>query len=473
MNKIKRISFLCSLVFFVSQFVCNALEKTALEVFGYQVKKQWLFDVMPVSSFADTLDDHVRFVFEKYKNEKASIAIFQKFLTLFGYSGDFSDPSKIVLNEAVRNNLKKMYHALDHDIPQFVEMLKKLGFASGDSNEQEEKLFEGGKSHDIVEQYKALMYMLLAQQDEKKEWGYFFTVGSNFFHYCFSAQTGSQFLELLKDRSNHSICRLLYSVLWWALSGTGWRYWQVQTLRQLKEEADKGKTIVYLAGGNDLYHMIKRGIYTITIIDPELPTQPKYYTHGWEWLLKGEDENNGIGDEIVFKLFEENKKITLKRTKFKSGDAFLAQLAEGEQVTIQKSITQWSVYEETIDASEIKFSPLPGSKFPVFQSTSCWKKAWKYLISFFRRPSGTITFDRRYLVQEDFTYDNNKEYLMSFNEIFYIALKDWGIDPEKIDGRIKIHNKQVSYVMTKQDLINISQTSKVDFNFIRLGSCVN
>jgi hypothetical protein len=478
-NSIKRFVASCGLVFFLIAAPCSGRVKPAHEAFGYLVKKQQIFDTLPITKIADDIEGHVHFVFEKYKNEKSYTSVLETLLKSFGYTGDFSNPQAIVLPENVKTKLKQFYSDLDHNVPEFIETLKMLGFANAAINEQEEKMYESGNSKDLVDRYKIFMHLLLAQKDEIKELEYFFTVGRNFFNYCYG-ETGPQFVELLKDKANHSIGRLLYSVLWWALSGTGWRYWQLQTLKALKEEVDKGKEVIYIAGGNDLYHMVKRGIYNITIVDPELPTQPKYYTRDWEWLVKGIGDDGGLGDEIIFFLRDEKKKIIMRRAYFKEGDSFVSRLAEGEQITIRKSVTKWEIYEEPLTAEAYCYSTLDGKPAvaPVAQVEESgigafFKKVWNNVTSFFRRPLGVITFDRRLVKQDDFTDAPNKVVLMSFNEIFYIALKDWGVDPEKIDPKLHIQCKQLGYMLTKKDLVNVSEAFKTDFHFIRLGSCVN
>jgi len=224
-------------------------------------------------------------------------------------------------------------------------------------------------------------------------------------------------------------------------SATGWHNWSSQCLKNLKQAADEGKRIVYIAGGSDLYQLITRGIYNITVIDPQLPSQPKYYTNEWAWIMKGAGQDGGRGDQIVF----EEQKITMTRVGYlEVQKPFKARLEDGQVISINPSKTTWMITD----------------------------KEGKQL--------GTYILERRFVEQNDFKTTDDRALLISFNELFFIALPDalngWRIEPSKFDDNFTMFVKHLHEPVAKAEVCNIRTAAMLnasDFKFICLGSCIN
>ena len=153
--------------------------------------------------------------------------------------------------------------------------------------------------------------------------------------------------------------------MWSNLVGSGWVHWNSECLNALKQESDKNKEIVYIAGGSDIYQMIKHGIYNIRVIDPFFPAQDIYNVDGHNWLITGD-----IGDTIKFDF--SNKEIVMKRTGYKKlKENLIFALPGKNSVHVPKSETTWKLYENN-----------------------------KFL--------GTVTFERRCTNQKDFDLQPNK-----------------------------------------------------------------
>ena len=225
--------------------------------------------------------------------------------------------------------------------------------------------------------------------------------------------------------------------MWFHLVGEGWKDWHQNCLDALKKEHDQGKRITYLAGGNDMYQLVKHGIYNIDIIDPMLPSQPDYYAEGWLWLIK----KNGLGDKIIFN-FDKNTTVIMKRVGYKEFELFDASLSTGDTVKIRHSKTTWNLYN---------------------------KKNMKKL--------GTITIDRRFARQADLVINKNakKALLFSFNEMYFVdapqSFGGWGIDTSVVKQDTKIFVKQLRKPITKSTWAHLRKADASSFSFILLGSC--
>src|SRR5207248_2696049 len=97
----------------------------------------------------------------------------------------------------------------------------------------------------------------------------------------------------------------------------------------------------YIAGGCDICKLIDEEIYNITIIDPFLPSQEKFYTPEWEWFVKNSNSHNGLSDTIIF----EDQRITLKRSVYEENGSFEAKLSTGNVCSIPNSLTVWEVLD--------------------------------------------------------------------------------------------------------------------------------
>lgn len=350
---------------------------------------------------------------------------------------DFLQDYKMPSSKELESRFLKMYSLLEGDIDTFISHLVDKNFKSKRLNSVEKK--QGVNA--VVKKYTDIFDYLFDQEDDDDKDVFLFSVANKFFEYCFYPKTFPKFKKLLSSPDYHPIVRLLYSIIWTNLAEIGWQHWHVDVLCELRKHADKGKQIVYIAGGTDVYQMIKHGIYNIHVIDPLLPSQPKYYSQGWSWFIKGKGAKDGVGERVVVKFG--NKKITMERASFKkTGKSFTMQLSTNKKETIEESITTWHLYG-----------------------------ANKKLL-------GKLVFDRRLTNQDDFAYSPKRTVLISFNELYFVAAPKkqdgWGINPHKFDNKLNIIVKQLQKSVNKQIVCNIRyEVKQTDFAFISLGSCVD
>jgi len=340
----------------------------------------------------------------------------------------------------------KLYGYLDNNIQGFLEYLKTHNFAAENINnhEQEVSIFS------TIDKYKLFMRSLYHGQEETAQNEYLFATANRFFEFCFDEKSFNYFHELLENQAYHPIARFLYSVMWFHLVGEGWKDWHQNCLDALKKEHDQKKRITYIAGGNDIYQLIKNGIYNIDIIDPMLPSQPDYYAEGWLWLIK----SHGLGDVLTFNF--DNKSIIMKRAGYKEFELFDAALSTGDTVKIRHSKTTWNVYDA-------------GDSFDSTKDNTDTKKNMKKL--------GTITIDRRFAKQADFvlTKKSHNVLLLSFNEMYFVDAPEsfggWGIDTSVVKPETKIFVKQLRKPITKSTWAQLRKADVAPFSFILLGSC--
>lgn len=363
---------------------------------------------------------------------------------LQAYSGLFEPKlSRMLGNYTVSKNhhMKKhfshVYSLLGGKTENFISYLKKSGFLSKKVNDLEEKISYAP----VIDKYTNVFDALFDRGNEKRKNEFLFTVSNRFFDYCFNPVTHHKFQTLFDNKASLPIVRLLYSVMWRNLAGSGWCHWHEESLKQLKKDADAGKEIVYIAGGTDIYQLLEHGIYNIRIIDPLLPTQPKYYSKSWDWFSQGYGRDSGVGERIPVKL--KNREIFMHRVSCKpQEDFFTVKLSNKKTELIEKCITTWHLYD----------------------------KKNKFL--------GKMIFDRRLTNQNDFIYSPNKSLLISFNEFYFISINDkdggWGIDSKKFDDRLKIVVKQLEKPVDKKMACNFSKTFRDDkFSFMSLGTSIN
>jgi len=339
------------------------------------------------------------------------------------------------LNDPFKQNLQQLYSLCSENIHDFITLLKQLGFTHNtppftDANE-------------LIDADVALMNLLFTPDKTPENNEILFTLANKFFWYCFSNQTFPTFERMFLNKQEKAMVCFLYANIWFHLAGTGWKHWSRECLSNLRAASEQGKTITYIAGGSDIYQLIKHGIYNIRVIDPQLPSQPKYYTNDWQWLLKGDSANGGIGDQVVFTF--DNKKIVMQRRLFKLlGKQFKARLANGQMISIPVSITIWDIFDEQ------------GSQL------------------------GSYTIERRFCDQNDFTPHEKRAHLISFNELFFISLPDylqgWAIKPNQFDAHLRIFVKQLARPVEKDHINHIRIASILnhsDLKFISLGTCIN
>lgn len=351
------------------------------------------------------------------------------------YFDTLLDGKPVIENEQLLlDHFKTLYPILQNDIDAFLDYLHNHKFSSRPVNR-----IEKNASHNpIINKYNSFIRMLVTHSEKYSEREHLFSVANNFFEYCFSPQTFSSFKKRLTSSYYHPLARLLYSVIWRQLAGNGWKEWHASCLQGLKKACDKGKEIVYIAGGCDIYQLIKQGIYNICIIDPMLPTQPAYYAEHWGWLVKRSSKNPGIGDCLQFTF--KDKSVFMKRFAYQEEGAFTCKTRCGIERSVPQSVTKWAVYEDN-------------------------------------KRVGTVTFDRRFCKQKDFLPHSSKQLLISFNELYYVTSTDeadsWNINPLKFKPNIKLLVKQLRKPLSKGVLCNMVKADQLPFSFIRLGSCAD
>ncbi len=422
----------------------HAETKSADVVFKKWTEWQHIFNAdCNIEEMANIVDDAFVMRFkQKYESNLALLRRSYHFLSSLtdGQINEFGHVIKAPMSPVFMENIATAYSCMQNDMSQFITFLKKMHFATSQVVRDE----SDGTSHDVIEKDNALMELFFAHPDEEMKEEFLFAVANRFFEYCFSEKTFPEFQRLLLTKELYPIARLLYAVTWFRLAGSGWKNWSAESLRNLKELADEGRQIVYIAGGSDIFQMIKAGVYNIKNIDPQLPSQPKYYADGWSWLIRGDGLNNGLGDNLIL-INNEGKRIIMQRVGYQEdGTTFNARIATGQVISIPRSKTTWAILDE--DGQQL----------------------------------GSYTLERRFVCQDDFMTAQDKAFLMSFNELFYVTLPDfmdgWGIEPAKFPDDLSIVIKQLRRPVSKKMICNMriaDLLNTTDFKFISLGTCIN
>jgi hypothetical protein len=427
-----RITIICFAAFTTSTL--NAAEvRQASDVF-----KKWSSwqQVLPDHNLAQTFcqTNRAPAIKKCYEHNLTKLRPFSDFLTPLSDNtiNKHGHHISTVLPNIFTNNLEDLTTQAENNIHNFIKLLKVNGFTDVSNASMIEQ----------INAHTALAALMLAHDNEQTHLELMFALANRFFEFCFSLQTAPTFQQLFLNKQDHAIVKMMYAVMWDKLAGSGWKHWHQESLEELKQATDNGKTIVYLAGGSDIYQMIRHGIYSIHVIDPQLPTQPKYYADQWDWLIKNSTSiNAGLGDKIIFNELN----IIMKRTYFhETGEFFSIQLSNGSHAYLAQSVTEWTVLdlEENI--------------------------------------LGKITFERRPICQKDFSLQANTTLLMSFNELYFIALPQnlggWGIEPAQFPRNFQMIIKQLRKPVTKTmigAMRNAALLNASDLKFIDLGTCVN
>lgn len=334
------------------------------------------------------------------------------------------------LDKVTLNNLRRLTAG---SMLEFLHALEDAGFASKERNEEDER----DKFNETLYRYTGL-FKTLFSDETKQSIEHEFAVANNFVEFCFGSESFPLMQEILLFDDTKPLGRLLYVGMWKTLSGCGWKYWHIDTLNRLCTLSEQGKTIVYIAGGSDVYQLLAHGVYNLRVIDPQLHgAQDNYYADEWEWLVRGGGKNSGVGDELHLQI--PGKKIVAKRTQVIEGKRFSVVMDAGEELRPKGGTVVWEIFENDVH-------------------------------------KGTLTFDRRFAGQEDFVAKGNEELLMSFNELFFIASPEeqggWPIDPYQLPDNFKIHIKQLRKPMTKTMIENMTWVEENYLSFLRLGSSV-
>jgi hypothetical protein len=338
------------------------------------------------------------------------------------------------LDAAASKQLDALYKALDSNIPAFLQAVRVAGGASEDFNEAEEKQ----NFNKVIDKYIAFSKALFAGLPPEAEDIYLVAIANRFVEFMALPDYQKTVSVMTKTHKDYSLLRMMVSIFWSNLAGDGWRYWHANTLDALHTAYTQGKEVVYIAGGCDVYHLLKRGIYNIRVVDPMLPTQPRYYVPAWEWFIKGTDKNMGVGDRIVF---DATAGIYLRRGQYEEYyDVITVKDKNKKMIKIPQSTTQWFVED----------------------------KAGKKL--------GTLTIDRRFCNQDDFKQSSKTVLLMSFNELYYIVTANrqdsWGVRLPKLDPSISLYIKQLRTPITLEMMHAMHALDKAPFQFIKWGTCV-
>jgi len=324
---------------------------------------------------------------------------------------------------------------LDENIPGLVKHMQENEFTDAKESQQETL----APSSEIIEKHEALTSMLITAPSDEVGRQRKLALANRLFEYSFASKTFFEFERLSMTNATQPISRLFYSIMWKNLAGEGWCYWLKENITKLKNYSDQGKQIVYLAGGCDIYQLIKNGIYNIKNIDPILPSQTKYYSEGWDWLAKSNEPKNGIGDKVVFDCG-----TIMERVKYEENGSFKARIDNGKIIQLPKATTIW------------KISNAEGVEL------------------------GQYIHERRFIEQQDLTVSPDKIFMMSFNELYYLALPDflngWQIDTFKLDDNFEIIIKQLRRPVDKKTMCNMNIASIInatDLHYLNLGTCIN
>ncbi len=298
------------------------------------------------------------------------------------------------------------------------------------------KQFPGQSLEAILEPDKKQLQIMCNNHDPLRNNASNFALANNLFDWCFTMPTSELFLNMHFDQASYPTLRFLYTALWSILSEKGWIDWHDMCLKQLKQEHDAGKAIMYIGGGCDIWQLLRYGIYNVTIIDPMLPMQERYYIKDYNFLLSGTGKNNGLEDEIIMQSCGET--ITLKRVVYEKKEKYITvDLPSGQARCIPLSITEWAVFDEQ------------------------------------QNQRGKIVFGRRMATQHDFAMSQDNVLLLSWNELACIIDGTWKIDTTIFLADTKIFVKQLKKPVTKEIIDTMCMAvkhNKSNFRFISLGS---
>lgn len=416
----------------------SSLQATTLtpgEIFEKWVKVQYIVNDRNLSDLIPSLNDDYLARFKKnYESNLPLLRTLQPLLSHItdgaisnnGYS--FQPP----IAETMRNNIAALFNLFDNNPTQFIEYLQSINFI--DPSETTDK---SSNFNFTVEKYKAFTRLLVGAKTPRQDEEFGIALANRLTEFCYQTPTFPLYQATIQRAEYHSIARMLHTIIWYNIIGTGWKLWHADCIKALQDAAAAGKRIKYLAGGNDVYTLLCKGIYNITIIDPFLPSQARYYANGWEWLLSG-----NINDEIIGMFGDQELKLV--RTSQQDGETFIAKTG-GQFAPLKKILTTWTVYKAETDEQ-----------------------------------LGTIIFDRRFTQQSDLVPDPSFVFLMSYDEFIYLGLPSlldgWGITPNSIDSSFTCHIKQLRKPVDRDFLNNLriaSITNYADLKFINLASDPN
>jgi UDP-2,3-diacylglucosamine pyrophosphatase LpxH len=432
-HRFSKTAYLATLMFASVTMVRAKQVEKATNVFRKWIDCQEIYEDCNFKRKAQSFDDNFLLAFkENYENDFSQLKTFNLFLS--GLSNNQINENgyqlKPPLDQTMKTRMELLYHLVDGDFESFIECFRLNGFTSQEGNDQETK----SPTLDVIEKYKALARLLFTDKNKISEDELLFAVGNRLFEACFGMQTAPIYQSLLANQIDYPIARFINSIIWHHLVGEGWKHWHKNCLIDLKKEADAGKEIVYIAGGSDVFALLKKGIYSIRVIDPFLPTQTRFYSEGWDFLIKGL-----IGDEIRFG--HDCNQITMRRATHQELGRFQTKLSNGTLQELAHTNTTWNI----VDKDEQNL--------------------------------GSIILERRLTTQNDFVPHANQVLIMSYDEATYVAMPDslngWGIDVTQFDDSFKLFVKQLRAPIGKAELCNLRLAGLLNvanLKFINFGS---
>lgn len=421
-------------IMFVSVTVVQAKQvEKATDVFRKWIDCQEVYQDCDFEKKAQQLDDNFLLAFkENYETNFTQLKNFNNFLSGLSNNQINEDGYQLKppLDETMKARVGLLYHLIDNNFESFVECLRINGFASQKGADQEMQ----STTLDIIEKYKAFIRLLFTDKNKISEDESLFAVGNRLFEGCFGAQTAPIYQSLLANQTDYPIARFFNSIIWHHLVGEGWKHWHENCLSDLKKEANAGKEIVYIAGGSDILALLKKDIYSIRVIDPFLPTQTRFYSEGWDFLIKGL-----IGDEIRFG--HDCNQIIMRRAMHQELGRFQTKLSNGTLQELAHTHTTWNI----VDKNE--------------------------------QTLGSVILERRLTTQSDFVSHSNRALIMSYDEATYVAMPDslngWGIDVTQFDDSFTLFVKQLRAPIGKAELCNLRLAGLLNvanLKFINFGS---
>lgn len=344
----------------------------------------------------------------------------------------------IALSDAALTDFcRKFMSIFDADITQLRSFFEAHGFTAQEYAQSEART----NYLRVINRYNILLDAVLSCYESKDELiALKMAVGNRLLDMMIDTKSKAAVDDIIADENYHTLMRFIFSVVWQNLSGEGWKWWHQTALKRLAALSTKGTRTVYIGGGCDIHHLIQAGVYNITVIDPMLPSQPKYYVDEWSWFIQGDGENKGMGDVISF----DTEGVQLRRSHYQlMPGRFQVTLADGSVKRLRKSVTTWTV-------EEIKTGKL----------------------------LGTVVFERRLCGQDDFKQTSSQRLLMSFNELYYVCTANkedsWGINLSKLSKELVIEVKQARHALTLDQMQRLHEIDgSDDFQFIKLGTCIN
>jgi hypothetical protein len=416
-----------------------AVVKDATEVFKRWIQIQQVIPDCVFQDLAPSINEQFVQDFKAaYETQLQTLNKQRTFLSSFtgGCITDHGYQISMPLNDTFTQNIKTAYLLADTNIGELLNFFDSFGLF----NETPET--KSGSS-DLIAQFAGSTQLLFSGQSPVRKVELMFNLANRYVEWAFGPTFPDTVQRMTVDSSKHQLLRYLYSIIWQKLAGYGWKEWHQGSLNNIAEQAANGKTVVYIAGGSDIYQLIKSGVYNIINIDPQLPTQPTYYTNDWEFLLVG-----NVDDKIIFN--DKDTRIIMVRKSFKrTGKQFQATLANAQTIVLDESETEWDLFDGNL------------------------KKV------------GNYTLKRRFCNQNDFVLAPDQIMLMSFNEVFYVCqpqtlgdaqTRGWGIDIAALAPSFKIYVKQLRRPMDRSMITNMHMATllnAIDLGYISLGSCIN